>query len=91
MSLNYLSCERPSGVMFGFVKTDVQPDSYDIYKIPAAKFLQILHAIGSGSKLPPNSAMLMAMTRFQSLSIMVFQTRKWNSRILLLVCSSEGK
>lgn len=77
MSLNYLSCERPSGVMFGFlVKTDVQPDSYDIYKIPAAKFLQILHAIGSGSKLPPNSAMLMAMTRFQSLSIMVFSNQK---------------
>ncbi len=42
MSLNYLSHERPSGVMFGFlVTTDVQPDSYDIYKIPAAKFLRI--------------------------------------------------
>lgn len=77
MSLNYLSCERPNGVMFGFlVTTDVQPDSYDIYKIPAAKFLQILHTIGSGSKLPPNSAMLMAMTRFQSLSIMVFSNQK---------------
>ena len=42
MSLNYLSRERPSGVMFGFlVTTDVQPDSYDICKIPAAKFLKI--------------------------------------------------
>ncbi len=41
MSLNYLSHERPSGVMFGFlVTTDVQPDSYDICKIPAAKFLR---------------------------------------------------
>ena len=38
MSVNYLSCERPSGVMFGFlVTTDVQPDCYDIYKIPSAK------------------------------------------------------
>ena len=42
MSVNYLSNERPSGVMFGFlVATDVQPDSYDIYKVPAAKFLRI--------------------------------------------------
>lgn len=42
MSLNYLSCERPSGVMFGFlVATDVQPASYDICKIPTAKFLRI--------------------------------------------------
>ena len=39
MSLNYLSCERPSGVMFGFlVATDAQPDSYDICKIPTAKW-----------------------------------------------------
>ena len=42
ISLNYLSCERPSGVMFGFlVATDVQPNSYDIYKIPTAKFLRM--------------------------------------------------
>ncbi len=42
MSLNYLSFERPSGLMFGFlVAADVQPDSYDIYKIPAATFLRI--------------------------------------------------
>ncbi len=42
MSVNYLSSERPSGVMFGFlVDTDVQPASYDIYKIPAAKFLRV--------------------------------------------------
>lgn len=42
MSLNYLSDERPSGVMFGFlVVADIQPDSYDIYRIPAANFLRI--------------------------------------------------
>lgn len=42
MSMNYLSDERPSGVMFGFlVASDVQPASYDIYKIPAATFLRI--------------------------------------------------
>ncbi len=42
MSVNYLSSERPSGVMFGFlVATDVQPDSYDIYKIPSVKFLRM--------------------------------------------------
>ena len=42
LSLNYLSCERPSGVIFEFLsKTDVQSDSSDIYKMPAAKFLRI--------------------------------------------------
>lgn len=42
MSVNYLSNERPNGVMFGFlVATDVQPGSYDIYKVPATKFLRI--------------------------------------------------
>lgn len=42
MSINYLTRERLDGVMFGFlVTTDVQPDSYDIYKIPSAKFLRI--------------------------------------------------
>ena len=42
MSLNYLSGERPSGVMFGFLTAaEIQPDSYDIYKVPAARFLRI--------------------------------------------------
>lgn len=42
ISVNYLSNERPNGVMFGFlVATDIQPDSYDIYKIPSAKYLRI--------------------------------------------------
>lgn len=42
MSVNYLSDERPSGVMFGFLVADgVQPEQYDIYKVPAAKFLRI--------------------------------------------------
>lgn len=42
ISLNYLSDECPSGVMFGFlVATDAQPNSYDIYKIPPTNFLRI--------------------------------------------------
>lgn len=42
LSLNYLSGERPSGVMFGFLaETDVQPEDYDICKIPAAEFLRV--------------------------------------------------
>ena len=42
MSINYLSQERPSGVMFGFhVTADAQPDCYDIYKVPAAKYMRI--------------------------------------------------
>lgn len=42
MSINYLSGERASGVLFGFlVDEELQPDAYDIYKVPAAKFLRI--------------------------------------------------
>lgn len=42
MSLNYLTDQRPSGVMFGFlVAGDAQPEEYDICKIPAAKFLRV--------------------------------------------------
>lgn len=42
MSLNYLSDERPSGVMFGFLVAKAeQPGQYDICRIPAAKFLKI--------------------------------------------------
>lgn len=42
MSIDYLSDERPSGVLFGFlVAGDVQPEQYDIYKVPAARFLRI--------------------------------------------------
>ena len=42
ISVNYLSNKRPNGVMFGFfVAEDDQPKQYDIYKVPAAKFLRI--------------------------------------------------
>lgn len=42
ISVNYLSDERPSGVMFGFLVTsDDQPEQYDIFRVPAARFLRI--------------------------------------------------
>lgn len=42
LHVNYLSNERPSGVMMGvLVATDDQPKSYDVYKIPATRFLRI--------------------------------------------------
>jgi len=43
MSVNYLSAERPNGVMVGFlVATDRQPDDFDIYKVPAAQYMRLL-------------------------------------------------
>ncbi|MEA4824394.1 MAG: GyrI-like domain-containing protein [Clostridiaceae bacterium] len=42
MSVNYLSAERPNGVMFGFlVATEQQPDVFDIFKVPAAQYMRI--------------------------------------------------
>ena len=42
MSVNYLSTERPNGVMFGFlVDTEQQSDDYDIYKVPATQYARI--------------------------------------------------
>ena len=42
ISINYLSSERPNGVMFGFlVGTDQQLSDYDIYKVPAQMFMRI--------------------------------------------------
>lgn len=42
ISLNYLSNERPNGVMFGFfVETDEQPESYDILKVPSALYMRV--------------------------------------------------
>lgn len=42
MSVNYLSQERPNGVMFGFlVAGEAQPDPYDIVTVPGARFLRI--------------------------------------------------
>lgn len=42
ISLNYLSKERPNGVMFGFlVASERQPDCYDVIKVPAALYMKI--------------------------------------------------
>ena len=42
ISLNYLSKERPNGVMFGFfVGTTEQPECYDVLKIPESLYMKI--------------------------------------------------
>ncbi len=42
ISLNYLSGERPNGVMFGFlVGTENQPDCFDVIKLPSALYMRI--------------------------------------------------
>lgn len=42
ISLNYLSKEHPSGVMFGFlVETEEQPDCYDVIKVPSSLYMKI--------------------------------------------------
>lgn len=42
ISLNYLSRERPNGVMFGFlVETEEQPDCYDVIKISSGFYMKI--------------------------------------------------
>lgn len=42
ISLNYLSAQRPNGVMFGFlVGSDEQADCYDIIKVPEAVYMRI--------------------------------------------------
>ena len=42
MSVNYLSAERPNGVMFGLlVNSENQADEFDVYKVPAAKYMRI--------------------------------------------------
>jgi len=42
LSANHLTKERQNGVMFGFlVGTDEQPEGFDIYKVPAARFVRI--------------------------------------------------
>ena len=42
VSVNYLSAERPNGVMFGFlVGAEQQSDEYDIFKVPAAQYARI--------------------------------------------------
>lgn len=42
MSVNYLSKERPNGVMFGFlVGTEGQPDGFDVYKLPTGQYLRL--------------------------------------------------
>jgi len=42
LSVNYLSAERPNGVMFGtLVATDQRPDGFDIVRVPAARYMRI--------------------------------------------------
>ncbi len=42
MSVNYLSPERPNGVMFGFlVGMERQPEVFDIVRVPAALYMRI--------------------------------------------------
>lgn len=42
LSANYLSGERPNGVMFGaLVAGDKQPHGFDVFKVPAAKYARI--------------------------------------------------
>lgn len=43
MSINYLSNERPNGVMFGYqVFTQEQPEGFDIYKVPTVLYIRVL-------------------------------------------------
>lgn len=42
MSVNYLSKERPNGVMFGdLVGTENQPECFDVYKLPTGQYLRL--------------------------------------------------
>lgn len=42
ISFNYLSTERPSGVMFGcFVESEEQPDCFDVVKVPEALYMRM--------------------------------------------------
>lgn len=42
MSIDYLSDERPSGVLFGFLaQGGAQPEGYDRYAVPKARYLRI--------------------------------------------------
>lgn len=42
MSVNYLSKERPNGVMFGFlVGAGQQPGGYDLYAVPSAQYMRL--------------------------------------------------
>ena len=42
ISLNYLSDQRPNGVMFGFqVQTEKQPECYDVVKVPESVYMKI--------------------------------------------------
>lgn len=42
ISFNYLSGERPNGVMFGFyVGTEVQPECFDVVKLPPALYMRV--------------------------------------------------
>ena len=47
MSVNYLSNERPNGVMFGFlVNAAQQPEGFDVIRVPAAQYLRLPIRVG---------------------------------------------
>jgi len=42
MSVNYLSSERPNGVLVGFqVSTDQQLEGFDTYRVPAGQYMRL--------------------------------------------------
>lgn len=42
LSLNYLSKERPNGIMFAsLVANDKQEDCFDVFRVPSARYLRI--------------------------------------------------
>ena len=52
ISVNYLSTERPNGVMFGeMVRTHEQPDGFDILRVPAANYMRILICVETANAL----------------------------------------
>jgi len=52
ISINHLSSEHPDGVMYGdLVGTEQQADGYDIYKVPAQRFMRIRLTEGTARAL----------------------------------------
>ena len=52
ISANYLSGERPNGVMYAsLVASDKQPDGFDIYKVPTGKYARISMSEETAKKL----------------------------------------
>lgn len=52
MSVNYLSDKRPNGLLVGFqVMTADQPDCFDVYKAPFARYMRLLVCDGTAAAL----------------------------------------